>query len=739
MYDEDDQNPASSEAMSIEDIASFVRAGLDDADFDSQSSEDRERLLNAYYGRPYGDEVEGYSAVVSRDVMETTEWMLAQLLRIFSGERYAEFEPFDENDVDAAAQQSDYVNYVIMQENDGVLLFHDWFKDALLLRRGIVHWGYETRVKKTQESYTGISPEALQMMLMDPNVELSAMTERQEVVEMPVPPMPQGMPGQPPMPQGAPQTMPVPITLLDVELTRIERTRKLKVSCVPPEEFFLQKGARTIDEATICGHKAKVTRSMLIEMGIPREKVEILSGWSDSTTGQNESNARSKNSDDEQFLTDSGTQFETLWLYYVHVRLDIDGDGIAELLNIKYAGNEILSIEPALEISYASLCPIRTPHRFEGLGYGDIVEDLQRIKTVLWRSSLDNAYLTVRPRNEVVWRDLEHPEDLDEATVGGNIRVKRQGTVTPLVTPPMMGEALNMIQYANSVREDRTGLSPINMGRDVDQVHETAKGMAQMVSQSQMRIELVARLFADTGVKRLFAGIYNATVRNQDMPRMIRLRDKFVKIDPREWRERNNVIINVALGAGTREAQTATLQMIATLQQTLMEKNIPLANVKNLENTLRKLIEISGFKNTGSYIADPDSFPPPQPPPPSDAIQVANIQKEIEGAKLKQQQLKFQDEQQRAKAEMMARENQNRRQYELELAKLRADEAEKRRKHELELARLGIEREDSEKRREDEAEQFYDKLLQEATIERERAQFADLTAVASNAPAKGDE
>lgn len=698
---EDEDQPTSSEAMSFDEIASFIKSAIDDADSESESSEDRERLLDAYYGRKYGDEIDGYSQVVSRDVMETTEWMLAQLIRIFSGERYAEFEPFDEKDLESAQQQSDFVNYVIMQENDGLLLFHDWFKDALLLRRGIVHWGYETKIVKTVESYTGLSPEAVQMLLMEESIELSAMTERSEVVQMPGP-------------DG--QMMPVPMTLFDVELTRREKKRKMRVTCIPPEEFFIQKGARSIDESNICGHKSRVTRTTMYEMGFDREKVDSLSGFADNVQGQAESTARDKNRDSDQYLNGASHQHEMIWLYNVHVRLDVDGDGIAEMLNVHYAGNEILSIEPAVEMTYAALCPIRTPHRFEGMGYGDVVEDLQRIKTVLWRSAQDNAYLSVRPRNEVVWRDLENPTDLDEARIGGNIRVKRAGTINPLTVPPMMDQALSMIQYANSVREDRTGLSPVAMGRDVEQVHETAKGMAQMVSQSQMRIELVARLFADTGVKRLFLGLYNATVRNQDPPRMIRLRDKFVQVDPREWRERNNVIVNVALGAGTREAQTATLQMIATMQQSLLEKNVPLTTVKHLENTLRKLIEVSGFKNTGSYITSPENIPPPPPPPPSDAIQVAMIQKQIEDAKLMQQQAKLQDEQMRAKAEITLKAEEARRKHEYDMAMLQAKQADAQRAHEIELAKIGLDRENAEKDRQVSVDQFYDRLIHETTV-----------------------
>lgn len=708
----DGNAPIEPTGMSADEILGFVKENVTACESDSSDlAKDRERLMNAYYGRGYGDETQGFSQVVSRDVMETTEWMTAQLLRIFSGERFCEFEPFGPDDVKAAEQQSDFVNYVIMQENEGTLLFHDWFKDALLLRNGIVHWGYETRDNVTVETYTGIDEQGLADIMADEGTELLSQTQTVETLMtlqmVPGPPGPDGQPTPP-----TEQMVPTPVTMIDCTVRRTEQTKKLRVICIPGEEFLIERDARSITDAMFCGHKSKVRRTDLVSMGVPKDRVDSLGGFKDAPFNRGESFARDVNRDSQQNSNTSSTTQEIGWLYTLYVRLDVDGDGIAERLRIRYFNEEIIDIEDALEAPYADLCPVRTPHRFTGLGYGDLVEDVQRIKTVLWRSALDNAYLSVRPQKEVVEHDV-NLDDLAEATIGGNIRVRKAGSINPMVVPPMMEHALSMIEHTDTVREDRTGLSAAAMGRDADQMHDTAKGQAQQVSQSQMRVELVARLFADTGVKRLFVGLYNCIVRNQDAPRMVRLRDNFVRIDPREWRERSNVIVNVGLGVGTREAQITMLQMIATMQQGLMKEGIPLATPQNLEASLRKMIETAGFKNTSMFITAPEKMPPPPPPPVPESIQIAKIQSEIEDKKRAAEQAKTQAElQYRMQCEQMKMQQ--------AMAELRSKDMQAQRDHELAMAQLGVKRSAEAEQREQQNTQFYDKLMQDAILAREK-------------------
>lgn len=686
MYDDTDM--PDDRARKLEDLRNKVQQNIEEAAsyIDSQLSEFRENANDRYYGRPYGDEKPGFSTVVSRDVMETVEWINAQLLRIFTGDRFCEFEPHGPEDVDSAMQQTDYTNHVLMQDCNGTLLFHDWFKEALWHRTSVVHWGYCDYYEPITETYTGLDDSALQALLSDADTTLVEHSPRQTQ-------MPDGM----------------PVILHDVRVRRLKTDRKLKIEAIAAEEFMISENARSIEDAEFVGHKSRRSRSDLRKEGVPPEIVENLSG--DETSDLNDTEALSRSVDNTR--TDAAmTDDARYWLYVCYIKFDMDGDGMDELLRVRYVGDKIVDIEPALEVPYADLCPVRTPHRFFGLSITDLVEDIQRIKTALWRQGLDNLYLTNKPQREVVEGQV-NPKDLQQAAVGGVIRVKQPGMIRDMQVPSALPATLQMVQYIDNVREERTGTGAASQGRDADQIHETASGMAQMVSQSQMRVELIARLFAEGGVKRLFVGLYNAIVRNQDPARMVRLRGKWVQIDPREWRERNNARVTVGLGVGTKDSQIRTLTGILGTQMQMLQGGLPIVTPDKIKYTMSKLIEAAGYSNVQSFIAEPEEIPPPPPPQPSDAIQIAMLQKQIEDEKR-------QAELQRAQIDAQVQVAKIRADTEIKVAQGRASEAQAKRDHEYRMAQLAQTGKLEAERLEQDNTQFYDKLMQDAVLAREQ-------------------
>lgn len=676
----------------LERLKSVVRANIDDSVgfLDSELAEFRENASDRYYGRPYGDEVEGRSQVVSRDVAETVEWIAAQLLRIFTGQRYVEFSPFGEEDVEAADQQTEFVNHVVMQEANGTILFYDWFKEALMYRFGVVHWGYEERTTPCYEKYTGLSQEQVELLVMDEGTEIVEGSTRAQQ-----------------MPDGT------AVDLYDVKVRRYKSDRKLRVTGIPSEQFVVDRNARMIEDATVCGHWEGKTKSDLHALGVPQSLTERMQPDEDLET-EAESQARDIDNGQSVDETSSSDDVEARFRYWtLYIRHDYDEDGYAELLRVQYVGGEIVEVEHEPEIPYAMLTPMRTPYRMIGLSITDMVEDIQRIKSVLWRQGLDNLYASNRPQREVV-ADKVNLSDLAQTEIGANIRVKEPGMVRDLVVPNMLTDTLAMVGYIDQVREERTGTSAASQGRDADQIHDTAKGMAQMVSQAQMRIELIARLFAEGGVKRLFLGLYNCMVRNQDPARMVRLRGKFVPIDPREWRERNDAVVTVALGAGTVDAQLAKLDSLAQKQMGLLQAGVPLVTPKHLKYTLDKMIETMGFRNTGSFIGNPDNpeeVPPPPPPPKSDAVVVAEISAQIEKAKLDAKAQSDKVQQMREQAEMRLKADQ-----------MKMEEAQRAREHELKLLDAQAKSRLAERELTQEDRQFYDKLFHDATLAREKLQ-----------------
>ncbi|MFA6125517.1 hypothetical protein [Sphingomonas sp.] len=733
MYDDDlPGGEQQDQARKLEELKNRIQTQIDDCEsfIDSELVEFRSKASDLYYGRPYGDEIEGYSTVVSRDVMETIEWILAQLLRIFTGDRFCEFEPFGPEDVEGSEQQTDYVNHVLMQDCNGALLMYDWFKEALMHRTSVVHWGYCDYYEPVYETYTGIDDKALQGIMSEPDVQMIEHSMR--VVVVPQPPMmtPQG-------PQPAP---PMPMQLHDIRVRKVKSERKLKIEAIPGEEFIITTDARSIDEATLVGHKSRRTKSDLLKEGIPADIVDNLSG--DEATDLNDEQALARSVDNTRSVNEPSDE-EHYWLYTVYVKFDMDGDGMDERLRVRYVGKEIVDIDHAMEAPYADICPIRTPHRFIGLSYTDVVEDIQRIKTVLWRQGLDNLYLTNKPQREAVEGQV-NLNDLTQAKVGGVIRVKQAGMVRDMQVPSALPQTLQMVQYIDNVREERTGTSAASQGRDADQIHETASGMAQMVSQAQMRVELVARLFAEGGLKRLFIGLYNAITRNQDPARMVRLRGKWVKIDPTEWRERNNAKVTVGLGVGTKDSQLKSLGGILTMQLDMLQRGLPLMTPDKIRHTMTKIIETAGYSNVDSFVARPEEIPPPPPPQPPESIVIAQMQMQIEADKRKTEMQRAQIDAQVAMAKVQA-------DAQIKVAQIRADEAKAQREHALKVTEAASKEKQAEEQLEQNEQQFYDKLLHDAVMAREKlgadaakaqaeaAKDEQLMAALGDGPAEGAE
>jgi hypothetical protein len=329
-------------------------------------------------------------------------------------------------------------------------------------------------------------------------------------------------------------------------------------------------------------------------------------------------------------------------VYEAYMKVDFDGDGIAELRRIVYAGHEILENEEADYVPFCSICPIPMPHKFYGHSLADRVTDLQLIKTTITRQILDNLYLSNNSRMMVVDGQV-NLDDMLTVTPGGVVRVKNPNAVTPLAVPLVAGQAFPMLDYMDQVQQKRTGVTQASQGLDPNILQNTtATAVAMVQNAGAARIELIARIFAETGIKDLFRNILHLVCKYQDKERIIRLRGKFVAIDPREWSNEYDLSINVGLGTGTKEQQMAMIAMILDKQEKIIQQYgpaNPLVSVGQYRGTLGKLIESAGFKDSTEFFREitPEidqalSNPPPQqqqPDPMTQAI-VAQTQAQIE-------------------------------------------------------------------------------------------------------------
>lgn len=594
---------------------------------------DRTKALDYYNRQPYGNEVEGRSSIVTGEVAEVIDGALPQLLRVFTqSDEIVRFEPKSFDDEEKAKQATEYVNWVMNRDNDGVLIFHNWFKDALLQKNGIVKVYWDEKVDVIKEKYQNLSEEELTMILADESVEVVS----QEVVQV----------GQ----TQDPMTGAImPINAYNVKLKKTNKTGKVIVENVPPEEFLISKKARTIADAPFIAHRKLSTRSELIAMGFKKDVIDNLPIYSDLTFSQ-ERVARFDNSEQPNDQDDSlDFSMQEVEVYECYIKTDYDGDGIAELRKVFYAGSQILENEEVDFVPFASICPIPMPHKFFGHSLADRVVDLQLIKSTVTRQILDNLYMTNSPRMGVVEGQV-NLDDLLTVTANGVVRMKNPNAVVPLTVPATASQSFPLLEYLDVVQSKRTGVSDAQQGLNPDILQNTtATAVAAMQSAAAGKIELIARVFAETGVKDLFQKILQLLCKYQDKARIIRLRGKYISIDPREWTNEFDVSINVGLGTGDRQEQMAMTAMVLGKQEEILKTigvNNPLVDLSQYRNTLGRFIESAGFKDSSEFFKEitPEQVqamaqPQQEQPPIDPQIQayIAQMQAQIEADKAKAQ------------------------------------------------------------------------------------------------------
>ena len=589
-------------------------------------SAQRKKSLEYYMGEPLGTEIDGRSQVVSTDVADTIETILPNLLKIFTAsDQTVKCEPVKAEDVELAEQATNYINYIFNKDNNGFSILYTWFKDALIEKNGIVKVYWDESEKVEQETYQNLNDQEYKILIDNDDVEVvkeeSFVDEKakEQLEEIKVLAEAQGQDiGNVPTPK-----------LHNCNIKRTTSSGKVKIENIPPEEFLIERNAKTIEEANFVAHRVLKTRSDLIQMGFDREVVENLA--TQNTVLLNEERLTRFSDIDESPLNDSTDEStEDIEIYECYVKIDMDGDGIAELRKVIVAGsngNTVLENMPCDFIPFCSLTPIPMPHRFYGRSVSELVEDVQLVKSTVMRQLLDNMYLTNNNRVAVM-DGMVNLDDLLTNRPGGVVRTKQPPSqvMMPMQNQTISQQAFPLLEYLDTVRETRTGVTRYSQGLDADSLNKTATGVNTLMSQSQMRMELIARVFAETGIKDLFRRIFELTVKYQNKERIVELNNKFVAVSPTEWKNRYNISITVGLGAGSKDQQIVMLNNILQKQlqafQLQGNKEYPMVNLKNIYNSLAKIIEEAGLKNVENYFINPDQgkdlmqpSPPPEPTP----------------------------------------------------------------------------------------------------------------------------
>jgi len=617
------QGTTASEKMDDIKLAQIIDAEIHSAVGyeDGELSGDRQFLLNRYYGEPYGNEVEGQSQVLTREVFETVEQLMPSFMRIFaSGTEIAKFDPIGPGDEQQAEQETEYVNHVFFKDNNGYEILHTWIKDALLQRNGSVKVYWEANDNQSKETYEGLTQEQLMMLLSDPKVEPLEFTPNEDGTADIKVSVQEGEPG------------------------------KIVVENVPPEEFYVSKDLRSTDYRDpscdfVC-HKVRKSVSQLISEGFDKDIIMSLRTGEENANFFGEAVNRRKLEDEYLKYEDEGLDpsNRTIWVDDVYMKVDFDNDGITELRHVIKVGNKILENEEATEIPFETITPIIMGHKWVGLSAADMVVDLQEQSTTLRRQMFNNLY-NVNMGRTVVNEDTINMDDLLSPVTHGVVRNEGDpsSAVVPLAVPPVLNQILPALDSIQEERYGRTGQSRGSAGADADVLAQSTKGAFEMaLEKSEERPEMMARNFAE-GIKRLMLHIHRLILEHQDFARTIKLKNEWIPIDPTMWRKRDRMEVTVGLGTGNKDAQLARLWALADKQEQHLMNQSPLVTPENLYNTYDRVITTSGLRDTEMFFTNPMTNPQqPQQEQPDPSLVLGQMQMQIEQGK---QQLQAQKQQ----------------------------------------------------------------------------------------------
>lgn len=633
--------------MTDDELRAIVDAEVHDAMgyVGGELTDQRRKAMDYFLGEPFGNEVEGRSQVVITEVADVIGWIMPGLVKIFAGsDEVVRFDAEEEGDEEAAQEETEALNHVFYKKNPGFLILYTWFQDALLQKNGYVKIYWEESEKVTKETYNGLTDAELAQLMEDSELEPVEHTQY-EVTEMVADPM-------------TGQVMPVMAALHDIVFKRTRKAGCIKIDPVPPEEMLVSRKTYSVfpSEAPFVAHRTKKTASELIEAGYDRSIVESLPSYDGNDDTNEEEESRYHLSDENPDLQTStvNKSMREIMVTEAYLYVDYDGDGIAELRKITRAGDKVLDNEEVDRIPFACLTPYILSHKHIGQSVADLVKDLQLVKSTVMRNILDNFYLINNSRTVV--NESVNLDDLLTSRPGGIIRTRGVPgqDVVPLITQPIGTQGFDMLNVLDQIKESRTGVSRNMMGMNQDISNDTAHGMERLMSAAEQKVELIARVFAETGVKDLFMQMHEL-MRKYGQAMALQLKTGWKNVDPTEWRDRNDMSIKVGLGTGDRTRMQQALGGVLSLQERIAATGGMgiLVNLKNIYKAATDFARYSGLPTADPYFTDPETPEAQaamnQPPPPDPNMEMIKMQGQIEQLKA---QLKAQEDSQKYEIEM---------------------------------------------------------------------------------------
>lgn len=595
-------------------LCNIVKDLVSDAEkYRDERSVDREKAMAFFDGeaddlQKYIPSDAGRSRVVSRDVRSAVRKVLPSVLRTILGhDEIVEYTPVGEGDEDSAEQATDYINYVALPECNGRQSIEDAINDALRLRNGIIKWWQEERIEVQVSRHSGLDDMSFAQLVGDDDVEVLEHSESEEIVQVPDP--------------ETGQLVDTPVPVHEVRIKRRITKRMPRIAAIAPEKFLISSDAVRLLDSPLVGEVERLRRSDLVAMGYDREIIDSLPVAGTASSEQDaEEEARRRNEELNTSSDDADSHaMQEVDYYDLLVRVDQDNDGIAELRRIVFAG----AIKPEYmlenvewdEVNYADIVSERRPHQWEGNSVTDESMDIQTINTVLTRQTMDNLYWQnnlqpIYQEGAIVDVDaVNNPSFGKPIRVGAGISVK--DAIGYNTVPMVADKSFAMIEFWKQELTDRTGISDASSGMAPDALQNmTAKASAMIEQAGIGQTEMMVKCIAES-LKPVFRGLLRLVIQHQDTPRTVRLRKEWVTFDPRQWNADMDAVVNVGLGAGTRERDMMVMQQVIGLQAQILTQMGPVVGQKfvttdNLYNGIEKLVEASGLKSVGLYFTKPD-------------------------------------------------------------------------------------------------------------------------------------
>lgn len=578
------------------DIEGIAREAVNDAvDFvESEIAEDRIKAQRYFDGEVDIGEEEGRSRVVATKVRDNIRAIKPSLMRIFlNTDKPVEFVPTGPEDVMLAEQATKYVAYQFNKVG-GYKVLNNCFHDALLKKSGIAKVYWDTYTEAETYDYSGLTPEEYALIVNDDNV---TVLEHTETISMMI----------------DPTGMEVEMPYHDLKVSYAKEYGKLCVEAVPPEEFFVDRNAKSIEEAYVVAHRTEMRVSDLVAMGYDFDEVSKLGGLGHSDTFSEVEKYERRGYEED--YSDEDVQDPSMRLVAVteaYMKIDAQGTGVAQMHRILLGGSQykLLDVEPWGDIPFAVFEVDPEPHTFYGRSIADILFNEQDSSTAMLRGVLDNVALTNSPRTEIM-DGMVNIDDLLNNEIGGIVRVKQPNSIQQLTVPFVAGQTLTALQYFDQEIESKTGVTKASSGLNPDALQSTTAAAVNATIQAAAgQVEVMARNLAEGGVKRMFKLMLKMVVENCDAEHMMRLSGQdFVPVDPRSWSTDMDLSVNVGLGTGQEDQKTAALQQALQLQMQIWQSYGPsngLVTMTQIRNTLADILANNGVRNADRYFMPMD-------------------------------------------------------------------------------------------------------------------------------------